>query len=578
MQLDLASIIAQATALTQQQTSQASEVASLYGQASQEAGTQAENLIRAGTLASEAELTKLQGELATQQAGRKAAQAFGTDVNAQGEVVTQLGELQRNLALELIQQQARVGKIEKNSNLLSNPVGWLTDLMYGDDARGDRDATAQQFETVSNVSSKLHLGTQTAVATQEAISETLTATSIKQLADVQLLNAQNKAAEARISAAQYGIGGIQALQEVGARNFMTAMNVYNAVESDMRWREARKDMLEARNSKKALDTDIEEFTQRVNTFRKAAGQVEYTPAQVKRHWEASQEARQLLMDQEARGMRILDNGGSVEGAFGPTPADAMETVKGYEIMTPNSWAPSMGILENANAVLQEKLSVVDPKTGKPLSANVKDPSQLKQMYNETVREEALGLQKAVVHGSSNAFEIPPIPSVLSSPSAGELKQSKFGQTVLANLQASGHTSPAPELVIASGLAELEKGNLSMNDLRDGIAEYYTQGKALLAATGGFATLNVPVTPDYRVPAASLLPNPNNARVASKSAFGMAWQTLGSFSPTQVINPTQRIPQSSFDLTDPTDVTTAVIMIRSKKLADDILKNTRGNNE
>lgn len=590
--MDLTTIIQQIALVNNQQEQQAGQISDLMAGASKEAVGASENILQAGQLASEAELTKLQGELNTQNARVKAANAFGTNVNAQSDVITGFAQQMRQDAVKLVEAQNNVSRIEAGSDLLGNPMGWLEDLLVGDGARAERDALAQAFETKSKLVQNLNAATQTTVATQNAISETLTSKSIKDLSQVKLLNAQNQAAQERINAAKYGVASIEALQSMGAANFNRNLAGYNAERQAEQWEQARADRIAAQKERKAIEKDLTQMLDAVNTYRRTFGQREFDENYVRRNWN-DVEFRRSVNEMEQAGWRIQDNGGSTEGVLGAKPSQVWATVQSGQIETPPSWKPSVSILEESSRVLSAELAAAgqkDPTTGMvqptPILGLVsapKDVGQVRDAYDQIVKRSAQAAQALIKPDTGNPYEVPPISNIFESPTAGAaaLRNSKFGKDVLGSLVQTGVAKPAPQLVIATALDLVDKGQLTFKEANDGLGDYFEEGVGVINATGGFSTTNVPATSTYNVSLEDLLGervvetpsrSPLSLGAVARSAFT---STIGL--PAQLLfDQPVRAPKRVFNLLDPQDRTTVLTIINSRKQAGKFQATLKGN--
>lgn len=589
MALDLASIIQQAALLNNQQSQQAGQIAGLSTQASKEASAIADLSTTAGNMAADAELTKLQGELATQNARVKAANAFGTNVNAQTDVITAFAQKMREDAVKLVKSQENVSRIEANSDLLGNPLGWLEDLLVGDGARAERDALAKSFDTTHKLVTNLNAATQTTVQTQNAISETLTQNSIKDLAQLKAIKGQQEAAQARIEAAKYGIASIEALQAMGSTQFNRNLQVYSAIKQEEQWRIARADRLAAQKERKAVDQDLTQMLESVNLFRQTFGQRPLTAEFVKRNWNDI-EFRRGIMDMEQKGWRIQDNGGSTEGVLGAKPSQTWSTIQSGQIETPPSWKPSVSILEEASRVLNAELAAAgqkDPQTGmvQPtpmlgLTSALKDAGQVRDAYDQIVKKSAQAAQALIKPATGNPYEVPPISNIFESPTAGAatLRDSKFGRDVLGALIQTGVPKPAPQLVIATALDLVDKGQLTFKEANDGIGAYFDEGVGVINATGGFATTNVPATSTYNVSLEDLLGERVSVgdTLSFQKAFNTALASPLLLLPRFLGEQPVKAPKLIFNLLDPQDRTTVLTILNSRKQAGKFQAALKGN--
>ena len=582
--MDLTTIIQQAALLNNSQAKQAQQVSDLMAGASTEASGLGRNLEEAGRLKAGQELTRLQGELNTQNARVKVANAFGTNANAQSDVITNMATAMRQDAVALVDAQNNVSRIEANSDLLGNPIGWVEDLLTGDEARAQRDALAASFDTKNKLVTNLNSATQTSVATQNAISETLTQTSIKQAAQAKVLQGAAEASKARIESAKYGVASVEALQQMDAQAFNRNMSVYNAIQQDEAFQFQRAARQAALKEEKTMDAFYDDMANNINAARSTfnMGQPvskEYVKAFIKDPRMAPE-----LIEQDKVGARVVMNGGSTEGALGATPADFFANSQALGIKTPPSWKPSMSVLEAANNSLAEAASSVglEDEFGKPIpnrlgltKDGVKNPVVMKNAFNQEVDRIARDAASLIKHNTGNPYQTPPIQSVLEAPTRGAqaLKNSKFGNLVLGSLLQAGIDSPDPKLVVATGLSYVDKGELSFQEMNEGLGNYLEQGLGVVQATGGFGTSNVLMTRSYNVSIKDI--TDRNVKVVDNVYAG--WTSLAGIALKSALgrDPGVITEKVKYDLLNPQERTTLLTILASQKTAAKLLDATKG---
>ncbi|MND91512.1 hypothetical protein D3C87_600950 [compost metagenome] len=578
---DLGSIIADATKLSGTQTQQAQEQSGLLQQNQGLANRQAGLISEAGNLTAQAELVKQQGELETQKARVQAANAFGTNVGDVSDIITQIGQSMRQTAIALVNKQGEVSEIEANSDLINNPLGWFNDLINGDAARSERDALAQQFDTQQKVAQGLNAQTQSTIQTQNAITETLSAASIQQTAEATKKLADAKALESKIQGNAYGANAIQVMREVGAQEFNRQMQVYSQVTEDQRWREGmalRKEQFEAvreqRLRGKAEDQYYVEAADQINLYRKNANLPEVTANQVRATLNQSGKIGEIMRDQQTSGFQIQAQGANPARLYGDTPSETVTRVQRDNVQLPPSFAPAKEILDNAipltSAEIQKR--TLDPIAGAELK---KDKAAQARIYDQTVQGYAKQLQSNVQSGKGNPYEVVPISVVTGENQA--LAQSKFGKIVLDTLVATGQPQPTPDMLLATAISSVEKGEISLNDARDGVVAFFNQAVSIKNSTGGFIQLGVPPQIGYNTKLDSLKREifPSLSGVNFGQATGLSGEPL-SFLDTQGARELQEATAKAsrvVDLTKPTDVTLALTVMRSKQVADKILSKT-----
>lgn len=571
---DLGSIISQATGLAATQAQQSQGIADLNNQSADLSQEASDKIKTAGNLQAQAQLTQLQGELQTQKDRVQAANAFGTNVGDVSDIITQLGQGMRESAIKLTEAQAQVTEIEANSDLINNPIGWLRDLVSGDAARSQRDALAKQFDTQQKLAAGLNAQTQSTVQTQNAITETLSQASITQASDATRLLAEAEASKQAIAGKQYGAQAIEALRTNGAQEFNRSMQVYSQITEDQRYKEGmalRQEQFAAlqdnRKRGKLEDQEFIDATSRVNAYRTQAGLPAVNETFVRRTLTQGGDLGDDIRRQEARGMNLL--GASTPLAvFGNSAADTISAITKDQPQLPDSWKPAVSILQAGSQVASESINkqlLVPGNEGLK-----KDPVARAKILNESVTQVAKGYQANIQNDKGNPYQAPAISTVLSEKGNG-LADSKFGKVVLQTLVATEQNYPTPDMLIASGIAAVDKGELSLNDVRDGVAAFYQNAVGINNATGGYIQLGVPPQVGYNTKLDSLRKTlfPDLATADFSNVGSRLFDTKGNAERTTAVNRAAK----PLDMTKSTDVTLAITVMTSRKLADSILKRT-----
>jgi hypothetical protein len=418
------------------------------------------------------------------------------------------------------------------------------------------------------------------VQTQNAITETLSQNSIAQLAEIQNLKARQVAEDARTNAARYGAEGINALASVGAANFSRNMTAYNAAQDAERMAMMKEEFAQRMALKKEGDAEVQDTLDNINAYEKAFGRPLTTKFMLKKYYGTQGELGNYMRDADMGGFKLRQNGGSLAGVLGATPADSYFNAKTQNLSLPDAFKPSGEILqqsysafENARSEALKNPMGVDPATGLS-KKDFEKPEQAKAAFNKIVAGVSTTYQTRIQPGKGNPYEALPISSVLQSPTLGaqSLARSKFGQSVLSTLQTGGFEQPTPEMMFQSSLAAVNNGTITLDEARNGITAFYTEAVGLNNATGGFLALNVPGMTTYNVKADDIVGGPT-AKLSTGVISGAAQSlstAINPFAAGGYFSSTKLVPQMSFDLTKSTDVTTALTMMQSKKMRDQIL--------
>ena len=572
---DLASIISAATQVSGQQNQQAQAQSDLLTQNQDLAGQQAGLISEGGNLAAQAKLVEQQGQLQTQKNNVQAANSFGTNVGDVSDIITQVGQSMRETAVKLVNAQKNVSDIEAGSDIITNPGGWLKDLLVGGQARAERDALAQQFDTTQKVAQGLNQQTQQTVQTQNAITETLSAASIQQTADASKKLADAKALDSQIQGNAYGANAIQVMRDVGAQEFNRQMQVYNQVTEDSRWKEGfalRQEQFKATQEQrmrgKLDDQYYVEAAGQINIYNKSLGLPEVSANQVRATLNQSGKVGELMRDRQAAGFQIQETGSTAK-MLGATPSETMSKIERDRPNFPPSYQPAATILKDSLDLARTEINkqMMDPIKGADLK---KDTKAQARIYDSLVEQSAKAAQTNIQSGKGNPYELVPISNILSENPT--LAKSNFGVKVLSTLVATGQPSPTPDMIVAMAASSMEKGELNFNEARDGVAEFFAQGVAIKNATGGFLQLGVPLQDGYRTKL-------NGLEHGLFTSVGGSDGTLTGFlNPSQSPQELRALDKASvqaskpLDLTKPTDVTLALTVMRSKGVTQKILKS------
>lgn len=585
---DLGSILQNAVNLTNEQTRLASREVAYTEEAMNAANTQAENINQEALLASQITSSTQQLRIQAEQQNLKAAQLAGTQLGGPTDVLGPLLQGMQQDAQRLVQAQNVVSQLESNSDLLTNPLGFIRNLVQGDGARAQRDAIADSLNVKQQTAAALNASTQQSVMTQDAIKQTTNQAIAVDMAQMDLLRGQIKAAESTKQAYAYGAQAVGVMKQLGAENFNRATNMYQLMTEDARYNESlalRKEQLaHARQTRRSSEAELkyyEEATNRINAFRQRANLPTMQVHQVRMQLNQNSKLGEVLREQEYRGY-MLEDMGDAGPLYGNSASESINLLQNSGAGIPRQYEDMAGaVISGAATKLDTAVTAEALKAQNPALA--KDKQFRDRVLDQLVRQEAETLTSDVQPGKGNPYELPKLDTLLSTmPEVGE---TEFGKKVLAPLAAAGQQDINPEQLLALASDAISRGEIDFNSARDGYLKLFRSGVSLRNASGGFLALSVPTTTGYKAKVSAFQPGFVERNLAFlnlpvsvgaplvDAGVRAANELLGMPTPNFTVLPTGRSgsEMKALDHTDPQDVTLALTVMTSKKKASKILE-------
>ena len=412
--------------------------------------------------------TKLQGELATQNARLKAGAIFGADLNQVGEKIS---ENQAIFESAYQRKMAALRDIDKRDSVsfMDNPLGFIINqFAVNDDIRNHNNALEQEQAAAQHIQDINALSNATAV-NQKNFEISVTQASIDAGAKKILDTAQINANAATVAGLGYNVEALQTainaskeqtaikFQVLGAQNaqqsLALAMDNYALHKQEFDWKKEEK--------AKAQEGD-DYFVDRIQAGLKVmygdkAPDLGASPKL----------GRQMLM--------LLKSGGAAgkeatdaymagqSGILGGSPAQVIDLLKsGVALQFTPQQEPIKKIFD-----------VAVQKTSEGVAAGSVTKANYQEVLNGEVKKLTDGYLRNIEPGSgNNPFNIGSVSAILTMPAVAS---TALAQKVLAPAINTGVKFDDPKQVYAAAIEGIGSGKVSVAEAVDGITALYQKG-------------------------------------------------------------------------------------------------------
>lgn len=441
---------------------------------------------------------KQTSDLATQTAKIAGANALGTNLKDQSQVLTGLSD---NI-LSLMGQRAQLASViaqKQSVGFFDDPLQHILNQFTLNDDIDKHNAVNQQLNEATDSMDTLNKLTQSTNATQDQLKEPITAAamaaSAKNTADTAAL-ASNKAQR---DALAYNAQGIQSALSLTKESLNTQFQAVNAVNSQQNVQIAldhldlSRQQFDFQKQEKAIadaarnkNTDIDTYTMgRVNDGLVRMG-MDPIPMNSPRAGSVLSaikggqasgtiygQAFQISTDSEAAGGATI---------LAPSAAGAIELLSKLPLKLTPAQGPVKDLLDSAVLMTKGDASV-----------NPKDISSVRQSLNSNATQLLARQAQQINPGDSgNVFQIPPLGAVITA--APGLQNLPVVSKVIAPLIASGADVSNPDQVFHAAIDAVNTGKITVPDMIEGLATTYQTAVKVNLEARQLQSLGLNLTP------------------------------------------------------------------------------------
>lgn len=507
-------------------------------------------------------LTKKKADLEVQKANLTNAEILG--FTGKNEILSGLLSEFKSLVVASKASEAKVAELDANNDLLSNPMGFLKDLLIGDEIRADNNAIQDRKASLEKDVLAINRMTQQNSVTQNMLKQTLTASSIKEIAKQKQLLAEKDALKAEEDAAAYSIAGLEILKKDGYNELNRQLNIYNLKQQneDLDFRKRQQEFLDKKYSAETKDEDMRkqiqlEILSNVKTAYSQFGAVPPSDGFILKYFDTQE--GEIFRNTNRLGHKI--NTAPVKTLIlGDTPADAvfMAGALGVELPKDKIHPDVIEIVNNTNARYNEVLgkvrtadtaSTASTETyglSQDILSGKDSASRLRQTYNLIAAEEA------ATYARNFAKKSVPVGGIVEI--APQLKNTYIYKEILEPLSTAGTSSITLTDLVNKVIAKIELGKVSPNVAAKELEELANIHLGLFNTTSGLLSLGAQASLDIPL-------NVNSSIDTIGASMGLNPYIAFSVSPL----PTFTTTTDKIKITDATDMLHYFNEVRAKKI-------------
>jgi len=483
-QLDLSGILDQVNQFAGQAQQAGKQLFDLSAEAAVTASDDSQAALAAGVNNQVIDSAKQTAEFQTQNAKIKGATALGTNLKAQGEVLTGLSDSildlisRKDAALKVVSAKQSVGLFDDPLQFIANAITLPDDIAKYNALNEEYTAKTSAVQTLNQLS-------QATVTTQGMLTESITEAGMAASADNTRLQAQTLANKSYREALGYNAKGItEALQStketlamefngVQAQNAQTQIGValshLELSRQEFDFRKAQADIINATRGK---ETDTDQYVMdRVNNGLQRMGM-----APIPQNSPRAGSILQLLKTNSPSGklyaeaFQIANDSELAGGAtiLAPSPARAVEllnSVPGIKLSGPQLAVKDL--LTNATQLVAQ--AAATPGS----TIDLKNPASRNKAIDDTATALLAAQAKKVIPGDqTNVFNIPPLAALINA--SPEMQKLPVVAKVIAPAIAAGVDLTDPDKTFNIVAAALNQKKLSYSEALE-LTSVYARG-------------------------------------------------------------------------------------------------------
>lgn len=520
--VDVAGLIRSTQAVDAQNAQGTDALMQIFAQAAAESNAAADREGKIGQNNAIIKSTELTAKLETQKATLKAAADLGTNYSDQANLMTGLVR-DRQKAYDDMNTSREIVHKKQTSSFLDNPLGWLMDQFTVNDDIANYNDAATRYDLATENFMAANAMTQTAAATQAALTPSITQATIQAAADNAALESQNKALTYKLEGAKYNAQGIQAAMNLSKDQLDHKYAVFNAARAQEQTQIAlahlalqRTEFIERQEDRRRKIEADSDTLKKINV-----GIVNRGGTPIPENSAEAYKVIELAKSNSPLGKQYQSDYFSGEASMmhgtkivAPTPADFADMV--YNRVPVN--------MPGSEKVQQLIISAAEDAKKEAVATGEKDINKIKSRTNELVQEKLKSFAANIrPEDEKNPFNIPNMKILAGLPATKDLPVVK---NLIKPALDSGADLSNPSKMMAFIAQAVRDKKLSYQDAI-AASTLYSQGVETNKATRQFTALGVPPPSSYNVQLQentnSLFSTTVKADLTKPDSFGRALQ-------------------------------------------------------
>jgi hypothetical protein len=411
-------------------------------------------------------------QLHTQAINAASAAAFGLNMDASNQVITEMG-MRAMQSLGAVNSLTDEMQRRRSTTIRDDPMGYLYSSAILPDMAADLQGRLKEFQAIQQAMQQLNATVQTQINTNNALTAKVTGESAEAAAQLVAQETAIQVATIKRDNLKYGLDSLTAglasnrAQLDGALQIYQVRNTEESMELQRKRFELDRQRFALEREKQLKDKTNE--TDIVNTINRGRARLGLPPLETQKALTMMRlpgELGETIRKQYELGARIDVTG---SGQFGSDPGEAVIVINASNATLPAPQKQVQNFIESAINELRRD----------PLNKGLK-PDELRAKLNQSLFGGVEGKKRVAgkltqqaeniePDNNANIYQAPPFGAMIQQTA---VKNSNLYKIILESAATTGTISMTPDELVSKAVAAIKNRQITIEDAADGIATYY----------------------------------------------------------------------------------------------------------